>query len=128
MPMRWGIKVAAALTLLLCLAPLGAAADPTYDPVPAPDTTPPETKIERSVLRIAARTATFWFSTSEPAQGFQCRLDKGEFKPCPAPRTYKHLKAGGHTFRVKAVDVAGNVDPTAAVARFKIPRPSRGRR
>lgn len=124
------MKVLVALVLALCLAPAVAsmADEPTYTPAPAPDTTPPETTIERSVLRIATRTATFWFSASEPVQGFQCRLDKGEFKPCGSPRTYKHLKTGKHAFRVRAVDVAGNVDASAAVAHFRVPRPYRGRR
>jgi hypothetical protein len=126
--MRWGIKVAAALVLALCLAPVGAVADPAYDPAPPPDTTPPETKIERSLFRISTRTAKFWFSASEAAQGFLCRLDKGDFRPCGSPRAYKHLKPGRHAFRVKAVDAAGNVDESAAVAKFKIPKPHHGRR
>lgn len=95
---------------------------------PPPDTTPPETKIDKSTLRIAPRTATFWFSASEAAQGFLCQLDKGDYKPCGSSRTYKHLKTGKHTFRVKAVDLAGNVDGSPAVAHFKIPRPYKGRR
>lgn len=95
---------------------------------PSPDTTAPETKIDKSRLRIATRSATFWFSASETAQGFFCRLDEGEFKPCGSPRTFKHLKPGGHAFRVIAVDAAGNVDSSAAVAKFKIPKPHHGRR
>ncbi len=100
-----------------------------FESVPRPpDTTAPETKIEKSQLRIATRTAKFWFSASETTQGFLCRLDKGDFKPCGSPRTYKHLKPGGHTFRAIAVDAAGNVDGSPAVARFKIPKPHHGRR
>jgi hypothetical protein len=95
---------------------------------PSPDTTAPETRIDKSQLRIATRTATFWFSASETAQGFFCRLDKGDFKPCGSPRTFKHLKPGGHAFRVIAVDAAGNVDASAAVARFKVPKPHHSRR
>lgn len=93
-----------------------------------PDAAPPETTIDKSNLRIATRTAKFWFSASEPAQSFLCRLDKGDFKPCGSPRTYKHLKPGRHAFRVKAVDAAGNVDSSAAVAKFRIPKPHHGRR
>jgi len=105
-----------------------------------PDTTAPETKIDRSQLRVAIRSATFWFSAGEIVQGFRCQLDKGDYKPCGSPRTYKHLQRGGHTFRVKAVDVAcplstghgddapGNADGSPAVAHFRIPPPYRGRR
>ncbi|HET9593077.1 MAG TPA: hypothetical protein VFP17_09195 [Solirubrobacterales bacterium] len=91
------------------------------------DTVAPETTIDKTALRAATRSAKFWFSASEPAQGFLCRLDKGDFKPCGSPRTYKHLKPGRHAFRVKAVDAAGNVDGTAAVAAFRVPRPKKRR-
>jgi hypothetical protein len=105
-------------------APTQSSASPRSPP----DTTPPETEIDKSNLRAATRTAQFWFSASEPVQGFQCQLDKGDFKPCGSPRAYKRLKTGKHTFRVRAVDVAGNVDASAAVVHFKVPRPYKGRR
>jgi hypothetical protein len=122
------MRFAIVLGFALCLVPANSSGDPVYSPQPAPDTTPPETAIERSVLRVATRTAKFWFSANESTQGFQCQLDKGEYKPCGSPRTYKHLKPGRHAFRVKAVDAAGNVDASPAVAHFKIPRPHHGRR
>ncbi|HEU4705896.1 MAG TPA: hypothetical protein VFS64_01770 [Solirubrobacterales bacterium] len=125
--MGQGMKVLPALVLALCLAPAGAPGEPVYVPPPAPDVTPPTVTIERSLLRATTRTARFWFSASEAAQGFQCRLDKGDFKGCGSPRTYRRLKPGRHVFRVKATDVAGNVG-APAVAHFRIPRPSRGRR
>lgn len=111
------------------LPPLPVSSRPSSAPVagPVPDTTAPEIKIDKSNLRIAARSAKFWFSASEAAQGFQCQLDKGDFKPCGSPRTYRRLKAGRHSFRVKAVDLAGNIGGPA-VAHFKIPKPSKGRR
>jgi hypothetical protein len=109
------------------LPPLPAGPPPPASG-PPPDTTAPETKIDKSQFRISTRTATFWFSASEATQGFLCRLDKGDFKPCGSPRTYKRLKPGKHAFRVKAMDVAGNADSSAAVAKFKIPKPHRGRR
>ena len=89
---------------------------PASPPPPAPDTTAPETTISKRYLAVGA--AKFWFSANEAA-GFLCRLDKAPFKPCSSPRSYKHLKAGKHTFKVKAVDAAGNVDQTPAIARFK---------
>lgn len=112
----------------MSLPALPVDSPPTSTPQPPADTTAPETKIDKSRFRISARTATFWFSASEPAQSFLCRVDKGDFKPCGSPRTYKHLKPGRHAFRVKAVDAAGNVDASAAVAKFRIPKPHHGRR
>jgi hypothetical protein len=112
------------------LPPLPVSQPPSAPPAsrPAADTTAPETTIDKSNLRIAGRSATFWFSASEATQGFLCQLDKGPYRPCGSPRTYKHLKTGRHAFRVRAVDVAGNVDASPAVARFKVPRPYKGRR
>jgi len=103
-----------------------SGSDPPVSPSPpAPDATAPETTIGKRYLAVG--TAKFWFSSSE-AGGFLCRLDKAPFKPCGSPRTYKRLKSGKHTFKVKAVDAAGNVDPTPAIARFKsVARPARSR-
>jgi hypothetical protein len=127
------MKLGVTLALLLFAAPACASAEPVYDPQPpsaaAPsDTMAPQTTIDRSTLRAATRTARFWFSSSEPPQGFYCQLDKGDLKPCGPPRTYRRLKPGRHAFRVQAVDAAGNVDSSPAVVHFRIPPPSRGRR
>lgn len=89
---------------------------------PSVDTTPPQTTIARTKLISAAGLVKFWLSSSESGSGFLCRLDKAPFKPCVSPRSYRHLKPGRHAFRAKAVDAAGNVDPSPAVAQIKIPR------
>ena len=69
------------------------------------------------------RTPTFTFTSSEP-QGatFQCRLDSAAFSSCTTPITYPTLSFGGHTFRVRAIDAAGNVDSTPAVRTFTVSR------
>jgi hypothetical protein len=114
------------------LPPLPKATEPVASGSAGPSSPPadsvaPETRIDKTALRAATRSARFWFSASEPVQGFLCQLDKGDFKPCGSPRTYKRLKPGRHAFRVKAVDVAGNVDGTADVASFRVPRPKKRR-
>ncbi|HET8564857.1 MAG TPA: hypothetical protein VFL77_00105 [Solirubrobacterales bacterium] len=128
--MKCGARVFAALLLAWSLgappAPAGAEG-PEYVPQAPADTTAPTATIELSAFRARTRTARFWFYASEPAQGFLCQLDKGGFKPCGSPRTYKHLEPGRHAFRVKAVDLAGNVG-AAALVRFKTPHPRRHRR
>ena len=79
------------------------------------DATPPQTKIDSAPRkRAAARSARFAFSSSEPAT-FQCQRDGGSFAPCRAPKTYKSIAGGAHRFAVRAVDPAGNVDPSPAV-------------
>jgi hypothetical protein len=107
------------------LANCRIAAPATVSPAPAPpDTTAPQTLLQRTLLRAGKRTAKFWFSASEPAVGFRCKLDKKGYKPCGSPRAYKHLRPGRHTFRAEAVDLAGNVDPSALVVHFRLARPS----
>lgn len=98
------------------------------DPAPPLDTTPPQTTIARTKLLSASGVVKFWLSSSEAGSSFLCRLDKSAFKPCGSPKAYRHLKPGRHTFRAEAVDAAGNVDQSPAVARIKIPRkPRHGR-
>jgi hypothetical protein len=87
------------------------------------DVAPPQTKISKSRLLGLSKAVKFWFSASEPLGSFLCQLDKRPYKPCDSPRTYRKVGPGGHAFRVKAVDRAGNVDGSPAVAHFTTPRP-----
>jgi hypothetical protein len=95
------------------------------DPTPATrwvtvDTTPPDTTIDSGPSgTITGTTATFEFS-SEPGAHFQCRMDNSAFAACSSPRTYSGLAAGTHTFRVRAIDGAGNPDPTPATRTFTV--------
>ena len=91
---------------------------PTITPpsdVAAPETTITETKINR-----AKRRAKFAFISSEPGSTFECKFDKKPVKICTSPTSYKKLKSGKHRFQVAARDVAGNLDLTPAVKKFKI--------
>ena len=86
--------------------------------LPEPDTTAPQTTITkhpkaRVVTRRARGTVTFGFKSSEAGSHFACKLDGQSFRPCTAPKTYR-LKPGRHTFRVQAIDRAGNKDDTPA--------------
>jgi hypothetical protein len=72
-------------------------------------------------------TATFTFSAGG-ATGFQCELirpktkhhkqPKATFSPCSSPKTYKHLKRGRYTFKVRGFNAAGT--GTSATKKFKI--------
>lgn len=80
----------------------------------ATDTTAPTVKITKAPkAKSTSTTAKFKFKASEAGSTFQCKLDKGKFKSCRSPKTYKKLKPGKHVFKVRATDQAGNVGAAA---------------
>ena len=64
-------------------------------------------------------TATFTFSSSESGGTFQCQLDAGTWQACASGVTYSSLAKGSHTFNVRAIDAAGNVDATPATRAWR---------
>jgi CSLREA domain-containing protein len=87
----------------------------------SPDRTPPQTKITWGPKgKSTSRTAVFKFNSSEAGSSFQCKLDRGPFKKCRSPKKLKSLKPGRHVFKVRAIDGAGNTDPTPAVKKFTV--------
>ncbi|MFL6036057.1 MAG: FG-GAP-like repeat-containing protein [Gaiellaceae bacterium] len=79
------------------------------------DNAPPETTIASGPSTAAASTsAGFGFAASEAGSSFECSLDAAAFASCTSPRSYSGLAEGQHSFRVRAVDAVGNVDPTPA--------------
>jgi hypothetical protein len=68
----------------------------------------------RAVQVIQAGQCPFTFSGTDigtGVAGFECDLDGGGFSACASPQIYYGLTQGSHTFRVRAVDRSGNVDP-----------------
>ena len=60
-------------------------------------------------------------ATTAPTDStFECKLDKKPFKACVSPKTVKHLDEHKHTFKVRAIDAAGNVDSSPAKDKFKV--------
>lgn len=85
------------------------------------DKTPPDTKIVKGPPQKTHKTTVkFKFTATEAGSSFQCKLDKKPFRPCRSPRTYKKLKPGKHVFKVRALDKAGNADPTPAKRKFTV--------
>ena len=103
--------------------------DGNVDPTPAThtwtmtaDTTPPGTGIltgPAATVGLGAEILVEFFGTDNatPVLGlaFECAMDFGPFEPCTSPESLQNLTAGEHTFRVRAVDLAGNAD--AAIGR-----------
>ncbi|HET7507236.1 MAG TPA: NosD domain-containing protein [Solirubrobacterales bacterium] len=89
----------------------------------AKDKTPPDTKIVKGPpKKTHKRTAKFKFTSTEAGSTFQCKMDRKPFKACSSPKKYKKLKPGKHVFKVRAIDKAGNVDPTPAKRAFTVLR------
>ena len=65
-------------------------------------------------------TPTFTFSSSEAGSSFQCKINSSSFTSCSSPKTTFHLSDGSHTFYVRAIDQAGNADPTPASRSFTV--------
>lgn len=89
-----------------------------------PDTFPPPTNIDSGPPNPdTADSATFAFSSPEEGSTFQCSLDGSPFASCASPKTYPGLAEGTHTFRVRARDKVGNIDPTPAESTWTIQFP-----
>jgi hypothetical protein len=106
------------------------ATDPTgvFDPTPAMDTftvdtTAPDVTITgHPKKRTTKRKPSFAFGSSEPGVAFSCQIDDGPWTDCSSPFTSAKLSRGRHTFRVKAVDAAGNETAPPADFTFRIVR------
>jgi Tol biopolymer transport system component len=101
-------------------APALAPGDPDWAVGAALDRKPPQTTITRAPKRAPGGRAGFRFRSDEPGSSFACRLDRRAWRDCESPQRYRRLRAGGHSFRVRATDAAGNRDPSAARARFSV--------
>ncbi|MDA0182327.1 plastocyanin/azurin family copper-binding protein [Solirubrobacter phytolaccae] len=88
------------------------------------DTTAPDTTITGGSSGIVTGTTQSFTFTGEAGATFECRLDTpsgaGAFSACTAPRAYDVTALGAYTFRVRALDTAGNVDATPATRAFTL--------
>lgn len=101
---------------------LSPPVEPTPEPQPAPlppppppDETPPQTQITSGPSGdVRKHRAAFRFSATEAGATFRCKLDEKAWHACESAQIYRALKRGRHVFKVQAIDVAGNIDPTPA--------------
>lgn len=80
------------------------------------DNTPPETTITSPAVPTFTNDEqrTFTFTSNEPAAHFQCAFGTGAFAPCISPVFPSSANLGPIQFQVRAIDFAGNVDPSPA--------------
>jgi len=85
------------------------------------DLTPPETTID-TVPSNPTNSATtkLTFSSDDPSATFECNMDAQDFAPCSSPLISGSLSDGFHIFRVRATDLAGNVDASPASSAFTV--------
>jgi Ca2+-binding RTX toxin-like protein len=99
-------------------------------PAPAPpplDRKPPRTELRRHPAKVLKATpgkrlsVSFSFAASERGVTFRCRLDRKPYRPCRSPRSFR-VGLGRHSFKLFAIDAAGNRDPTPAIFSFHVVR------
>lgn len=89
---------------------------------PTGDTTAPQTTITARPDPVISTdaTAAFTYSASEIAD-FECRLDAGPWRSCPAAGiSYSGLALGSHDFSVRATDGPGNVESAPPSSSFTV--------
>ena len=86
--------------------------------LPAPETS----RIDGPKKITKGTKAFFLFAASVTSATFECQLDTRSFKPCASPFKVRarKLKIGKHTLTVRAVQPAGNADPTPSTFKFKV--------
>jgi PKD repeat protein len=87
----------------------------TFVDTASPDTT--ITTFPSNPSDVASATFAFTGTDNATPSGsltFDCKLDAGAWEVCTSPTAYSGLANGSHTFLVRAVDAAGNMDATPA--------------
>lgn len=79
------------------------------------DGTPPETTATASAAVVTASS-----SESLTNGALQCSFANADWAPCTSPIDYSSEAHGFHTVRVRAVDAAGNIDPTPATVTVQV--------
>ena len=106
---------------------LSRRATPTRHPRPEVSPSTPDHRTRRSPAgrpapRARPRRASA--SRAEPGATFECKLDRpsgaGTYALCTSPQAYTAALDGSYTFSVRAIDAAGNVDPTPATRTFTV--------
>jgi hypothetical protein len=81
------------------------------------DTAAPDTSAIAILPSAVQPSATVTFTANDPGAHFQCSTDGGAWRACASPLSIP----GAHQLSVRAVDGAGNVDPTPPVVSIPAP-------
>jgi uncharacterized repeat protein (TIGR02543 family) len=111
------------------LSPNGNPSEPAASWSWVVDTNAPDTAFDPSAgpgegALQTVTSETFKLTSSEPTGAtFECSLDSAPFAACSSPVALDGLAPGRHTFAVRAIDRAGNVDASPAVRTWTIAVP-----
>src|SRR4051812_35115201 len=87
------------------------------------DATPPDTQLVMGPPSLDNTIdPALSFTGTDPGGGsvtFECKMDSGAFAACSSPDMV-NVTDGAHAFTVRAVDAAGNVDPTPAMHEWSV--------
>ncbi len=98
-----------------------AAGDPSPGGSQSGASGAPETQIESGPSGPTADPRpSFAFSSPQGTSGFACSLDAAPFAPCASQTTLPELPDGTHILHVRAIDPAGDADPTPASRTFVV--------
>jgi Ca2+-binding RTX toxin-like protein len=90
------------------------------------DTVEPDTSVDSGPDAVTSSTSASLRYSGDAlggtaVRGYECRLDDAAFAACGSSgETFSDLSAGEHTFEVRAVDEAGNADPSPASATWTV--------
>lgn len=130
------LKFAKASNGLLTVTTTTTLTSPSTTTTIPSDTTPPDTAIQNTIdgnnIYVpnsgSTSSATMWITFTGTdnvnVAGFECRLDSSAWASCTSPLTFSAMSAGTHLFEVKAVDKAGNRDPTPAGFTWTVTSPT----
>lgn len=93
----------------------------SQDTVFTVDTVRPTTRVLSAPPALTgAHAATITFTPSEPGATFQCSLDRAAWAVCAPPLRLSRVRLGRHTLRIRATDVAGNVEARPVVISWRV--------
>ncbi|MGQ0847206.1 MAG: TolB family protein [Sporichthyaceae bacterium] len=95
---------------------------PVADGRAVADESAPQTEFWKGPTEaVSAGPVAFVLRSDEPGVRYECRVDRGPWRPCPA--TYRQrFGPGHHLVQARAIDAAGNVDESPAGWRFRVRR------
>jgi hypothetical protein len=82
----------------------------------------PDTRIVSAPPAATGPDVSATFASDQAEARFECQIDGGAFSRCESPLALR-LAAGPHSLQVRAVDLAGVVDPSPATASWTVVPP-----